>query len=273
MSRSAVTAPPLEAQALAEALDRLVCGRVVGSVDVLDEIDSTNEWLMERASEAQWHGSVCTARVQRAGRGRRGRVWESRADDDVPLSVAWRFTSPGVNCNGLSLGVGVALAQVAERLGAHGVGIKWPNDIVFDGRKLAGVLIQTTVAQGAVTGVVTGVGVNVSALNHPERVGLEEIGAVESGIDRNELAAELARALLDLLEKWEQRGLDGVRKEYARFDLLEGKAITVTRPHDVLTGVAEGIDSSGALLLRAANGEAHQIHAGDATLGGYGAAS
>ncbi|HEX6733743.1 MAG TPA: biotin--[acetyl-CoA-carboxylase] ligase, partial [Azonexus sp.] len=133
-------------------------------VDALDTCDSTSSELMRRADAGAPAGTVIVADRQEAGRGRRGRSWLSSPERSLTFSVLWRFTGSPARLGGLSLAVGVALAQALESLGARGVGLKWPNDVLLstasDQAKLAGVLVEV-VSDRRGCQTVIGIGLNL----------------------------------------------------------------------------------------------------------------
>jgi biotin-[acetyl-CoA-carboxylase] ligase BirA-like protein len=131
-------------------------------IDVLDSCDSTNAVLLARAEAGAPSGTVVIANEQTAGRGRRGRSWFASRGDSLTFSLLWRF-APGTAPAGLSLAVGLAVAQALEKVGAGGTALKWPNDILKDGRKLGGILVE--LLPGAPHAAVIGIGINL----HPRR--------------------------------------------------------------------------------------------------------
>ncbi|HEX7025963.1 MAG TPA: biotin--[acetyl-CoA-carboxylase] ligase, partial [Gammaproteobacteria bacterium] len=129
---------------------------------VLDETDSTNGHLLARAVQRPPHVLVCLAEQQTAGRGRRGRSWQSPYGTSLALSLMWRFEAGAAALAGLSLATGVVVAESLEQAGAAGLQLKWPNDLVWQGRKLGGILLEVA---GDVTGpcyVVIGIGLNIA---------------------------------------------------------------------------------------------------------------
>jgi len=226
-------------------------------VDVVDECDSTNTLLLSRAETGAASGSVVAARHQSAGRGRRGRSWLSEAGDSLTFSLLWRL--PGrKSLSGLSLAVGVAAARSLEALGTGGVALKWPNDVLLHGRKLAGVLVE--VVPGTQTeAVVIGIGINLrlpAALPEEIRQGataLAEEGGMHS--DPNTLLASLLAELHGVLQQFAERGFAGVRGDWLARHAFEGQAVRLLSDFGPpLDGCCRGVDSDGALLLETAAG-------------------
>jgi BirA family biotin operon repressor/biotin-[acetyl-CoA-carboxylase] ligase len=194
--------------------------------------DSTNERAKALAAAGAPHGTLITAAEQTAGRGRQGRSWLAEAGAAVLMSVVLR---PPPEALPLAAAVAVAEAVPAE------TAIKWPNDVLVGGRKLAGILVEGRPQEGW---VVLGIGLNVSGI--PEEVG--DIAASLEGAERDEVLA----ALLERLEARLSSPLEEVLDEWRRRDALLGQEIA----WDGGSGVAAGIDSDGALLVDTDDGRA-----------------
>jgi BirA family biotin operon repressor/biotin-[acetyl-CoA-carboxylase] ligase len=249
--------------------------RVVGGIDLLDEqkilsqigranrqrlqldvmmsIGSTNEYLVAQQSQASdFH--VCIAEHQTQGRGRRGRQWVSPFGASLYMSVRRRFESGVSALDGLSLAVGVVLAQALQQVGYADVQLKWPNDLLARGAKLGGILIEISGDATGAVDVIVGVGINVrmpaanaTDIDQPwtDLQSLEPATAT----DRNRLAALFIDALLDLLANYERNGFRGYRDAWVRFDACAGKNVTLRFGQTMETGIAAGVDAQGALLL------------------------
>lgn len=177
-----------------------------GSVTVLPVIDSTNQYLLDRIGELK-SGDACVAEYQQAGRGRRGRKWFSPFGANLYLSMFWRLEQGPAAAIGLSLVIGIVMAEVLRKLGADKVRVKWPNDLYLQDRKLAGILVELTGKTGDAAQIVIGAGINMAMRRVEESVVNQGwITLQEAGInlDRNTLAAMLIRELraaLELLSK------------------------------------------------------------------------
>ena len=180
-----------------------------GSVAVLPVIDSTNQYLLDRIGELK-SGDACVAEYQQAGRGRRGRKWFSPFGANLYLSMFWRLEQGPAAAIGLSLVIGIVMAEVLRKLGADKVRVKWPNDLYLQDRKLAGILVELTGKTGDAAQIVIGAGINMAMRRVEESVVNQGwITLQEAGInlDRNTLAAMLIRELRAALELFEQEGL------------------------------------------------------------------
>ena len=240
---------PLDAGRIRSALPG---GTRLGGLSVLGAIDSTNSWLQER-SLALPAPYACLTEHQLAGRGRRGRVWEDATGLDICLSILWRFDVADARAQGLSLAVGVAAVRALAATGASGIGLKWPNDIVWRDRKLGGILIE-----GAVSGrfwvVVIGVGINVHPGKAPDsrapRVPRAHLGSIPGArVSRNRLAASLITEISAECARFEAWGAGPAIDEWKQLDAMRGRPVRVHRPDGEIGGVARGVDEAGELLV------------------------
>ena len=247
---------PLDIVAVAAALGELACRF---DVDIVAECDSSNARLLERAELGAPSGSVLAALRQTAGRGRRGRNWLSMPGDSLTFSLLWRF-SPEMALDGLSLAVGVAVAQALESLGIPGVALKWPNDVLLgvEQRKLAGILLELVPGPRPVA-VVIGIGVNLRLpRGMPTELQRTAAALVESGLPLPPMSVLLARLLAALsatLASFSEAGFAGLRKEWLIRHAYQGRAVRLLSDFaDPLDGRCLGVDTDGALLLETAAG-------------------
>lgn len=250
--------------------DRL--GTMAGRFDVdsLAEVDSTSSELLRRAENGAPAGTVIVADQQSAGRGRRGRQWLSAPEASLTFSMLWRFTGAASQLSGLSLAVGVGLARGLERLGAQGVCLKWPNDVLLrqgnDFAKLAGILIEL-VSDRRGTQVVIGIGINLQKpqghLPQPA-AGLNQAFAVLP--ERHELLAAILVAVVEALETVTVDGFFGLKNEWQARHAWQDQAVQLLSDEATpLLGRCLGTDNDGALLLETENG-IQRILSGDVSL-------
>lgn len=233
------------------------------------EIDSTNSALLRRAA-ALPTGTVCLAEMQQAGRGRRGRDWVSPCARNLYLSLLWRFPRGPDALAGLGLVVGLAVLRGLEDAGVSGAGVKWPNDIVWRGAKLAGALIELSGESGGASCVVIGVGINVDM---PRAVVGDTIGqrwadvrtAADARVSRNRLAALVLHRLCQVLDRFQAGGLAAFMDEWRVRDVLCGQAVAVEDAGERKHGTARGVDAGGALLVEE-NGVLKAYHSGDVSV-------
>ena len=219
-------------------------------VDIVDACASTNAELMRRAEAGAPSGSVLAAHRQTAGRGRMGRSWFSEPGASLTFSLLWRF-APGTLPHGLSLAVGVALAEALDALGVSGLRLKWPNDLLRDGRKLAGVLVE--LVPGAPHAAVIGIGLNLrlpAAMPDDVRA---TAAALDGGAEPAVLLAALLAALQDVLDEFAVGGFVALRARWlARCGHLDTAVSILSEFAPPLTGRCVGIDVDGALMIETA---------------------
>lgn len=240
------------------------------ALEICDTVDSTNTQLMLRAAQAAGSGLVLAAEAQTAGRGRRGRVWQSGIGSTLTFSVLWRFAQGARELAGLSLAVGVALARALRIAGARDVRLKWPNDVVLPGGKLAGILIEM---QGDVLGpsaAVIGIGVNVRRDPHVFAAVDQPVADLETAagmpVDRNRLLALLLAELAAVLELFARGGFAPLRGEWQALHAHQDQRVRLTLPDgSAVTGRARGVAEDGALLLETDHGVVRH-HSGEVSL-------
>lgn len=268
----------LNAPELAIALGEAACRF---DIDVLPRCESTNAVLMSRAERGAPSGTVVVAEEQTAGRGRCGRVWIAAPGDSLTFSVLWRFAA-GTLPMGLSLAVGVAVARALEKtlhVNAQKVGagdtvqqgapdvkiaLKWPNDILLNGKKLGGILIE--LVPGAPHAAVIGIGINhrlPDALPADVRATAAALGDV---VDSTTLLAALLTELLSVLEAFSQTGFAALRQDWlARHAFQDEPIVLLTDFSSPRQGICRGVDTAGALLLEA-NGRLERVLSGEISL-------
>lgn len=234
------------------------------SVEVMAQADSTNTRLLERARAGDTQPCLLVAEDQFAGRGRQGRTWTSAPGASLTFSIGLHYAP--ADFGGLSLAVGVALAEALH----DQVRLKWPNDLWLldadgNGRKLGGILIETVGAPGGARQVVVGVGLNIAPVQAPDlRNTTACLQDLNPGLDAPGALEQVALPLLQALLRFEREGFPAFAEAFARRDLLRGRSVRTTGP-EALEGVAEGVDASGALLLRTAAGM-HSISSGEVSV-------
>lgn len=214
---------------------------------VFSSLASTNTYLLELPVLEQHSGYVCLAEQQTAGRGRQGRVWISPPQQNIYLSVLWKIPANRNMC-GFSLVVGMAVINALKNLAITHAQIKWPNDIVINQHKLAGILLEIT----QFNYVVIGIGLNVRMSQEIE-VGQPWVSVAQLTsipIQRNEIVAHLLNALSVELQAFTQHGLQSVYMDWPAHDALKNQRILVQQGMQELCGIATGINTEGALLLQ-----------------------
>jgi BirA family biotin operon repressor/biotin-[acetyl-CoA-carboxylase] ligase len=227
-------------------------------LDVLLTVDSTNKIVGESEPTQPGRAHVCVAEVQRAGRGRRGRSWLAPFGSGVCMSLGWSFAEAPPTFSALSLAVGVAVVRALRRFGAHDVGLKWPNDLLWNGRKLGGILIEMRGESAGPAHVVIGVGVNMHMPAATRLQLAEQQAALIADVHeilrdrtptRNALIAAMTEEMTAMLKVFAERGFEAFIDEWRRLDMLAHAHVRVITGPQTLQGVASGVDVDGALLV------------------------
>jgi BirA family biotin operon repressor/biotin-[acetyl-CoA-carboxylase] ligase len=223
------------------------------TVEVLPEIDSSNSELMRRARAGQHEATLLVAERQTAGRGRMGRVWQSQPGDSLTFSLSLPLKPQ--DWSGLSLAVGLSLAESLH----PEIGLKWPNDLWFEDRKLGGILVEAA-SMGGRSQVVVGVGLNIRP--RPTE-GLNTAPAALSellpGLSAAEALLRVALPLVQTLLAFEHDGFGGLQSQFESRDVLKGRRVHTS---DGQQGVALGVSQHGALRLQTEAG-AQEIHSAE----------
>lgn len=263
MTTDAAARPPLDKARLTSAHPELVPDL---HVEVVDEAGSTNALVARRAREGAPDGLVVVADHQTAGRGRLDRSWETPPGTAVTFSMLLRPTAPARTWPWLPLLAGYAVDKALQAVGLD-AGVKWPNDVLVDGRKVAGILVERVDTPDGPAAVV-GVGINVAQtaeqLPVPTATSLElELGRP---VDRTEVLVAVLNAVREAVDAWQLGGDDGGRRlaaSYAAACVTVGRDVRVDLPDgSVLEGRASAVDESGRLVVES-GGRSHAVAAGD----------
>lgn len=227
-------------------------------------INSTNQYLMENILQLN-KGDLCFTEYQFAGRGRRGREWQSPFAGQLMVSFYWTF-NPTVSLNGLSSVLGLATAEVLNEMGAE-VKLKWPNDLLLFGRKLAGILVEIVNAKNGLLNFIVGIGINLSLpqenkIDQPWAELLETLPE----IDRNDLAIQLVKKWYQYLTIFEQRGMHAFFQRWIKLDYFFGQEVNIISEKEIVCGIEQGIDEEGYLLVALNNGVLRKFNGGEVSL-------
>ncbi len=236
------------------------------ALELFETLPSTNTYLMEQGEPIQGY-RACLAEQQSAGRGRRGRPWQSPFARNLYLSLAFDRETGFRGLDGLSLVAGVAVVRGLQSLGIENLGLKWPNDIWLGGRKLGGILVELQGEFQSACRVVIGLGLNVHMQSRDAEIdqawtSLAIAGAVPGG-GRTALASVLLRQLVTTVEDFLAQGFGVWSEVWQQYDALQGRQVK-TLP-DGRQGLARGVDSSGAYLIETQEGVA-RVNAGEISL-------
>ena len=256
----------------AAAVTRKLAGTGL-ALQVVDEIDSTSTRLLELAAAGAPSGTCLAAEWQSAGRGRRGRSWVSALGGSLTFSLLWRFERGAGQLAGLSLAIGTAVARALAASGAGRVQVKWPNDVVVDFRKLAGILVETSGEMQGPTAAVIGVGVNYrlgeSVLEQIDQA-VTDVTHVSSEVpSRNVLLARMLAGLAAALADFERRGFAGVRDEWRALHAYQGRRVRVVPPREApFDAEVTDVAADGALVVSLPDGRSLNLSSAEISLRG-----
>lgn len=242
----------------------------LASLQIDWSLPSTNQHCMALSGSLPAGGVVCLAEHQTAGRGRRGRQWCSPLGANLYLSAGWRYAEGVGVTEGLSLAIGVVIADVlAQDFCVPGIGLKWPNDMLCQQRKVAGILIESQLDQDGACAIAVGIGINanmtaaaVSAIDQPVTSMNLALG---HSISRNALAACVINRLLQLLKDFPATTFAGYREAWEKRNAHRGQQLSLSVNQQAVTGTVIGVDNRGALRL-AINGSEQVFDAGELRL-------
>ncbi|MEO7775694.1 MAG: biotin--[acetyl-CoA-carboxylase] ligase [Steroidobacteraceae bacterium] len=262
---------PLDAGALRAAMPAALLPKLrMGSVHW--RIASTNAELLERGGLAPGSFDYSVTECQTAGRGRRGRRWLAPPGGAVCLSIAWAFESLPAEAGTLSLAIGVCVLRALGAMGHADAWLKWPNDLLAQGGKLAGILIELRSEAGGPAHVVIGIGINLQLgdvlREQVAATGTRATSLQSLGFDltrRNELVAHLIAECVAGLQVFEREGFAPFAAQWSQSDALLGEMVTVTGVDGPTQGVARGIDAAGALLVET-QGSLRKFRSGDVSV-------
>lgn len=262
-----------EASAILDGMPRALRSRLE-QLDVLLQVDSTNHFLATQAAPEVDYARACVAEVQTLGKGRRGRTWVAPFGSGICFSLSFKFADSPPQLSALGLAVGVALLRALDQFGATEVALKWPNDLVWRGRKLAGILIEVAGEAGGPTRVVIGIGLNVHmpapvrlALAEQQAALIADLGEILHGRlpDRNQLVAAVIEHLLAVLDEFATKGFAAFVAEWRGRDALANAPVKVLAGNESIMGTAQGVTDDGALLVDV-RGERRQFFSAEVSL-------
>ena len=242
-------------------------------IHLFPQVTSTNAVAFRLARRGEQEGAVVLAEAQTAGKGRMGRRWESPAGANIYLSLILRPHIPPSNMPLITLMTAIACAQAIEEVIGRLPEIKWPNDLLFSGKKIGGILTEADMEMDAINFVVVGIGINVNMRRRAFPAAIRDTATSlreESGKEISRI--HLIQAVIRQMERWYDilaRGQgNAIRERWQELARIKGKQITVKFMHDIVQGTARGLDEDGALLVESDSGTVRRIVAGDVTVEG-----
>ena len=240
------------------------------NIIVLEKTTSTNDYFCSVESAQSMNIQCCVAEQQTHGRGRQNRVWTSPFGKNIYLSCYYPLQKNIHELSGLSLVVGLSIVKTLHALDLCEAQVKWPNDILYHGKKMAGILVDLQTPSCNFSPVVIGIGLNV---NMQEKDNLEITQSWTSLCEesqnfwnRNEVIGVLLKHLLEYMQRFEQQGFTAFQEEWSSVDALINKKITLNHINHAISGTVVGIDHRGFLLMRLADGNIQAFSSGEASL-------
>ncbi|WP_151705020.1 bifunctional biotin--[acetyl-CoA-carboxylase] ligase/biotin operon repressor BirA [Nitrincola alkalilacustris] len=232
------------------------------------EVTSTNHLASAALAEGIGSG-IFVAERQTAGRGRRGRSWISPFGANIYFSIGWRLERGVAALEGLSLAVGIALRDALTDLGVPDVMLKWPNDLLCKGQKLAGVLIEVNGDTADQCQLILGIGLNVGmpeqSAQQIDQPWTDLHSQMANPPSRNLILAALVNRLIPMLNSFEQQGFSALHERWAQVDAYYGRAVEIHAASTRLSGICRGVNETGALLLETDRGM-ETVHGGEVSL-------
>ncbi len=269
----------LSKKTISETMDHDV-RKMMSSIHLAWVIDSTSHFLAQQPVPKPGQFGVCVAEYQSAGRGRRGRHWLAPFGDGVCLSLSYCFRSSPPSLGNLGLAVGVGLLRALRACGAERAQLKWPNDVVDSGRKLAGILIDVQGEAGGPLHVIVGIGVNYR-LSRATRQSVADSGGLKPAAllsddlaaadefasvpERSVAAARIIDQVYRVLDEFNKAGFAPFVHDWRSADFLAGKQVTVSTDAEALNGIAAGVAEDGQLRIETEQG-ARLVASGDVTI-------
>lgn len=238
-------------------------------VFVFDEVGSTNQWVIDNISKKAGENLLCVAESQALGRGRSGREWKSPKASNVYMSFSCIAGINRKNISALSLVVGLAVVRVLKKKGIVGGALKWPNDVLLHGKKLAGILIESKLHDGQLV-MIVGIGINVQMpldFSVSSELGWADLSGTDvTAADRNQLIANVYLECEEMISAFFAEGFPIYKSEWMECDEYTGKDVKIVDQGKLMhSGVNMGVDDSGCLLVRSGS-EIKQIYSGDVSL-------
>ena len=260
-----------------ELREKLQTAWVAKQIYSYEEIDSTNVEAARLAKSGsfgkQWtHGTLITADAQTAGRGRRGRIWESPKGNNLFFSLLLKPAIEPDKASMLTLVMALSVVKGIEEVTKHSCAIKWPNDIVMSGKKVCGILTEMELEQGEIHHVVIGTGINVNMTEFPKEIS-EIASSIACECGKKISHTKLLAVILEHFEKnyetfMATENLSGFFDDYEKHLINKNKQVKVLDPKGPFEGLAEGITVTGELLVQKADGTTEAVYAGEVSVRG-----
>jgi BirA family biotin operon repressor/biotin-[acetyl-CoA-carboxylase] ligase len=237
-----------------------------------EQLDSTNTKASELASEGAEHGTVVVAGCQTAGKGRRGRTWESLSEDNIYMSILLRPEFEADRAPMITLVMAYSVAKVLQENGYADVQIKWPNDLVLSGKKVCGILTEMHLQGTTIDSIVVGVGVNVNTTSFSEELVDKATSLfLECGklLDKEQLIVDIVETFTEMYDRFAEAGdLEFLQDAYNAILVNKNREVCILEPENEYTAYAYGINSNGELVVRLEDGTERNVYAGEVSVRG-----
>lgn len=242
----------------------------LAQIELFDSLPSTNDYLLNLKSK---HNHACFSEKQTLGKGRRGRTWISPFAKNIYLSLLWHFEKDLSELSSLSIAIAVSVIDTLQQFGVtQKLGIKWPNDVLCENHKLAGILVELSGTTNDVCSAVIGVGLNVHMSNatlNSQNItqpwtSLQSL--IDQKIDRNKLAGMLLNNLIETASVFQKQGLAAFLPQWQKLDLTFGKPVTIITHTKELQGIGRGINEQGHFLLETTPNQIKNFASGEVSL-------
>lgn len=246
-----------------------VVANLISQIEVFQTIPSTNQHLV-----ANFHqfpsGAICLSEQQTQGRGRRGRGWLSPFASGIYLSILWHFDVDISSLQGLSLAIGVAVIHALQRYGIQGVELKWPNDLFYQSKKLAGILLEAHASVNSHYSIVVGIGLNCrlpqEVIDEVERPVIDLETILQNPLGRNHLIALILNEMVPILRDFPKTGLEPYIPEWQRYDVLQNQQVQIELPSGTMQGKVLGVDRFGNLKMQFDDGREQVFSSAEITI-------
>lgn len=225
-------------------------------ITLLDSVASTNVWVLQQCSSGRQLPFACFAEQQTKGRGRRGKLWVSPSNSNIYMSLALKLDLPVSSMGALSIVIGIAVIRALEKIGVRQAQLKWPNDVLVDDKKIAGILIETTQEDSGKRVVVIGVGLNyswpVTSTQIPDQPWTDVVSVLKTGTvaGRSYLAGLLLKECLQVCETYPHNKVSLISEYQAKYDVCLHKSVNVTLDNGMkFHGVANGVTAAGEIRV------------------------
>jgi BirA family transcriptional regulator, biotin operon repressor / biotin---[acetyl-CoA-carboxylase] ligase len=256
-----------------EVLQGLKTRLFTGPVHHFETLGSTNDLAKELAAQGAPEGTVVVAEAQTGGRGRLGREWNSPPGVGLYVSLVLRPPLPPMELPQITLTTSVAVVRAIRRVAGVAPGIKWPNDLLFNGKKLGGILTEMETESDRIRHVVVGLGLNVNNPGFPPELAATATSltlAAGGAFSRVQLLKAWLEEFEELYERFLNQGFPEILEEWKCCAVTLGKMVTVRQGPREISGQALDVAPDGALLLRTASGETVRVTSGEITPGSHG---